>query len=332
METNKLVVLFAVAAMVAISLLASGCTQGGSLGASSQGRTVFTLTDAAADMGTVTSVKVTVDRLEVQHATKGWTTVSSVPYTYDLLQLKASGSQSLLADVKLDEGAYGQVRMHISKVMITDSTGEHEAKLPSSDLKIVGGFEVTQNSTTVVTFDFLADKSVHVTGNGKYILAPVVRMQGREEAEVDARERENVKVIGGRVRTDTEVGMDEDGVIGVGVGISTNANITIDGDRIFVHGENQNSNPGATANGNTVVVPVGGVISIGEQLPSGNGPGQEIGIDVTACTVLSNQEERLSCIAQWCGSENRDYTKCYTLVDNDDKLGCLNKCNPNSNI
>jgi len=325
METGKMALLFAVAAVMAISLFAAGCAQYGG-----QGRTVFTVADATSGMGTVTSVKVTVDRLEVQSAASGWVTVSSVPHTYDLLQLKASKSQSLMADVNLSQGSYGQVRMHISKVIITDSAGEHEATLPSGDLKIVGGFEVTPNSTTVVTFDFLADKSVHVAGNGKYILAPVVRMQGREGAEADASSREDVRVIGGRVMTDTEVGMDENGDVGVGKGIPANANITIDGSAIAVQGlyVNENESPPRACTSEAKVCPDGS--SVGRQ-----GPNCEFAAcpgGLAACTAISDQQERLSCIAMWCGSENRNYSKCYDLTDDNDRLGCLNKCNPNSNI
>lgn len=315
----KMPMFFAVAIVAAIMLFAAGCTQSGGTASPSQGRTVLTIADAAANMGAVTSVKVTVDNIQVQNASGGWITVSSSPYTYDLMQLRASGSQSLMADANLEAGTYGQVRLHISKVMVTDSTGEHEAVLPSGDLKIVGGFVVTPNSTTVVVFDFLADKSVHVTGNGKYILAPVVHMQGLEGAQVDASSRENVRVIGGRVRTDTQVGMDENGNVGVGRGIPADANITIDGGIIAVRGL-----VAAQPSSGNVQGQEGGIIL-------NVGVGQTAGTDVTACTAISDSSARLSCIAMWCGSENRDYKKCYNLADENDRLGCLNKCNPNQN-
>ncbi|MFA5929993.1 MAG: DUF4382 domain-containing protein [Candidatus Micrarchaeia archaeon] len=354
METKKMPLLFAFAVVAAISLFAAGCAQNGSGLSSGQGRAVFTVADAAADMGTVTSVKVTVDRLEVQHAASGWTTVSSTPYTYDLMQLRASKSQSLMADAKLEAGSYGQVRMHISRVTVTDSSGEHEAKLPSNDLKIVGGFEVKPNATTVVTFDFLADKSVHVAGNGKYILAPVVRMQGREDAEVDASSREDVKVTDGRVRTDTEVGMDAEGNVGVGAGIPANANITIDGGTIVVLGllPRACTADAKICQDGSVVGRQGpdcefaacpqGCSKEAKTCPGGSVVGRQ-GPDcefeacpkensLAACIAISSQPERLSCIAMWCGSENRDFNKCYNLTDENDKLGCLNKCNPNSNI
>lgn len=230
---------------VLILLFAAGCT--GSSGPQSTGRAVFTVTDAAADMGAVTSVKVTVDSLQVQSAAKGWITVASTPQTYDLLQLKASGMQSLLADANLENGTYGQVRMIISKVIVTDSSGDHVAKLPSGELKIVGGFTVLPNSTVAVTFDFLADQSLHVTGNGTYILAPVVRMQERAGAQVDTSSRENVRINGGRTGTDTEVGMDEDGNVGEGKRIAPGLNLTIREDGRIVG----TPSPNAAGNGNS---------------------------------------------------------------------------------
>ena len=87
METKKIAGLFVIAVVVAFAVLAAGCAQKASN--SSQGRAVFTVADAAADMGTVTRVLVTVDSLQVQNASGGWITVSSTPHAYDLLQLKA---------------------------------------------------------------------------------------------------------------------------------------------------------------------------------------------------------------------------------------------------
>ena len=53
--------------------------------------------------------------------------------------------------------------------------------------------------------------------------------------------------------------------------------------------------------------------------------------DVKVCTGLAARQDRFDCIAQWCGSAARDFTQCSSLTDYDDRLGCLNKCNPNSN-
>lgn len=219
----------AVFVLLAVVFVA-GCTQYGSNYATSgtTGRAVFGITDAATDMGSVTSVKVTIDSVRVQSATEGWITVSSTPKTYDLLKLKAEGTTSLLADAQLKEGSYQQLRLDISKVVVTDDTGDHETKLPSGELKIVGNFVVKSNSTATATFDFVADESLHVTGNGKYILAPVVQMETKEDSDVQVSSEDKIEIRNGRVLTNVKVGMDENGNVGIGLGISKNVNLSVD--------------------------------------------------------------------------------------------------------
>ena len=195
---------------------------------SSDGRVVFAVTDAAADMGAVTSVKVTVDSVKVHSETEGWVTVSSSQKTYDLLQLKAQGKQELLVDAQLKEGTYDQLRLDISNVIVTDASGSHEAKLPSGELKINGNLFVEANTTSTATFDFIADESIHVTGNGKYIMAPVVQVETKSDADAKIGNDNEVEIKGGSVRTNIKVGMDLDGNVGVNVRVPSNANITID--------------------------------------------------------------------------------------------------------
>ncbi len=207
---------------LAVLFLAIACAPAAGLG-----RAVFTITDAAANIGSVTSIKVTIDSVQVHSAEEGWVTVSSKTQTFDLLKLKASGTQALLADLSLKPGTYEQVRLEVTKVVVTDSTGDHTAKLPSGDLKIVGELKVNANSTSTAKFDFLADESLHVTGKGEYILAPVVHLETKEDVDVDDHDEEDVKVEHGKVHTDEEVGMDEEGNVGIGLKIKRELNLTI---------------------------------------------------------------------------------------------------------
>jgi len=216
-----------------LAVLLAGCA-GPSASPQGKGRVVFTMADAAADMGAVSSVKVTVDKVSVHSESKGWVDVSTSPKTYDLLKLKASGENALLADVQLDNGTYQQMRLHISKVIVTDASGDHEAKLPSGEVKIVGGLTVEPNSTSTATFDFIADESLHVTGNGQYVMAPVIQVETRDDADVEVESDGNVQISGGKVKTNTKVGMDIKGNVGVGLGIPASANLTIDGGVIVI--------------------------------------------------------------------------------------------------
>lgn len=225
--------------LLVVLLLTGGCTSTNVTvnppgNATATGRAVFVITDAAANMGTVSSVAVTVDSVQVHSASEGWVTVSSTPRTYDLLQLKAGNDMALLADVDLKEGAYEQARLDISSVIVTDAKGTHEAKLPSNELEIVGRLEVDANTTSTAKFDFIADESLHVTGKGEYVMAPVVQMETRQDADVEINSNSDVEVTGGVVTTNTKVGMDISGNVGVGLGIKANQNLDIEGGKIKI--------------------------------------------------------------------------------------------------
>jgi len=182
-----------------VLLLAFGC-----LGTSG-GRFVVAMTDAAADTN-ISSVKVTVESVSVHSAEKGWETISTTQHTYDLLQLKSEGAKVLLADVNLQPASYQQVRLNISKVVVTDSNGDHEATLPSEELKLVGGITIKANSTTVAVFDFDATKSIKTTGEGKYLLSPVVKLTTIEDAQVNMKSNNRIEVSGGTTNESATVG------------------------------------------------------------------------------------------------------------------------------
>src|SRR3989344_2846968 len=215
-----------------IAVLASACAQqvvdDTGTASTQQGRAVFAITDAAADMGIVSSVKVTVESIKVHSAAEGWVEVSSAQKTYDLLQLKAENKNELMADVQIDEGTYDQIRLGISSVVVTDANGTHEAKLPSNELKITGKLVVEANSTAAATFDFIADESLHVTGNGKYVMAPVVEFESRECADVSVQSNNRVEIRGGDIKTDVKVGMDISGNVGAGLKIPVGTELDLD--------------------------------------------------------------------------------------------------------
>lgn len=194
-----------------------------------QGRAVFTVTDAAADMTGVSSIMLTVDKLEAHDATEGWVTVSTTPKTYDLIKLKATDSAELLADAKLAAGTYDQIRLDISKVELTVNGKTQTAKLPSSSLKLVGNLTVTAGETTTVALDFMADKSLHLTGSGTYILTPVVRLLIKNAAGVKIDSDEKVEVKDGATETDETEGMDEKGEVKAGFELKDDLDIDADG-------------------------------------------------------------------------------------------------------
>jgi len=117
-------------------------------------------------------------RLEGTDSTEDWVTVNPDSATYDLLTLR-NGVFATLGSALLPAGHYTQIRLRLgpgSNVVVGGVT--YPLTVPSgmqSGLKIVGTFDLAANGLTDVVLDFDAQRSVVLTGNGKYLLKPVVR-------------------------------------------------------------------------------------------------------------------------------------------------------------
>ncbi len=195
-----------------------------------QGRTFFTLTDDKGNLSAVTSILVTINSIKVHSESQGWVTVSTKEQTYDLIQLNLQNVSVILADVQLKNDTYNQISLDVTKVIVTDANGSHEAKMPSSQLKIKEKFVVGLNSTSSVSFDIKAGESLHVTGNGLYILAPVIGFESREDVEVEKDSEEHIRIHGGDFISRTKIGTDVEGNVGENMKIDENSKLRIDSD------------------------------------------------------------------------------------------------------
>ena len=159
----------------------------------------------------------------------GTVVVSAETQTFNLLELKAGATLALVAQADIPAGTYNQVRLMVSKVEVVKSDGATaEAKLPSGELKIVGNIVVAEGANTNLTLDFLADKSLHMTGKGEFIFAPVVAMESRSNAEVAVDADRKVKVSGGKIDSNIKVGTDVDGSVRENFELDTTGGVTID--------------------------------------------------------------------------------------------------------
>lgn len=233
MKRNKKIIGFI---CVLLSMLLIVACSPGAEQTNREGRAVFILTDAAADMGAVTRVTVTIDSVSVLTEGGAWTKVNTKQQTYDLLALKASGTQVLLADYNLTPGVYRQMRLEVSRVIVTDASGDHTAKMPSGELKLVGKLVVNENSTSTARFDFIADESLHVTGNGTYIFAPVIQLETREKAHVEIKSSADFKTIvllkDGKINENIKLSMDVKGNVGEGLMVRKESKLSVVGDAI----------------------------------------------------------------------------------------------------
>ncbi|MBI2852036.1 MAG: DUF4382 domain-containing protein [Chloroflexi bacterium] len=113
-----------------------------------------------------------------------WISVLGKPPSFDLMDV--IGVTALLGSVNLTAGSFTQIRMDVDRVEVTTAAGDNfTAEVPSGKLKIVRPFSVTPGLRTVLTIDFDGEKSLVITGQGKAIFKPVVKLlvEGGKPAE-----------------------------------------------------------------------------------------------------------------------------------------------------
>ncbi len=115
-----------------------------------------------------------------------WMTVDIEPRVYDLLQLN-NGAEALLAEAEVEAGDLNAVRVILgsdNKVVVDGDT--LDLFVPSgsqSGLKIKINEDIDAGEEYELIIDFDASKSIVVTGNDKYILKPVIRVDLVEDED-----------------------------------------------------------------------------------------------------------------------------------------------------
>lgn len=125
--------------------------------------------------------RVAGDDEECEDDDKGeWYVVDIEPQVYDILQLQ-NGAEALLAELDIEAGELKEIRVILgdnNKVVVDGDT--LDLKVPSgasSGLKIKVRSEIEAGEFYDVVIDFVASKSIVRTGNGKYILKPVIKVK-----------------------------------------------------------------------------------------------------------------------------------------------------------
>ena len=143
------------------------------------GKLVMQLTDAPGL--NISEALVDISQIRVHYAcdeqngTNGtWIVISNETQTFDLIQLQ--NATDLLGEVNLTAGWYTQIRLSVDQALVTIDGEQHDLKIPSKNVKLITPFLVQDNQTLVLTLDFDVQKSVHVTGSGKYIMKPTIKV------------------------------------------------------------------------------------------------------------------------------------------------------------
>jgi Domain of unknown function (DUF4382) len=106
---------------------------------------------------------------------------------------KLNGPIDILGGGLLTAGHYTQVRLVVKKATVyfdvapdaaapactaaapvLTSTNKADLTIPSGEVKLNRGFDLAADGTTTIVLDFDGDKSIHQTGNGTYMMSPVV--------------------------------------------------------------------------------------------------------------------------------------------------------------
>jgi len=132
---------------------------------------------------TLDSVIICVTRVEVHKngsdSTSGWFVINDSTRYFDLLLL-TNGASAVLGDTSLAPGKYTQIRLIIGEgSYVIDQGVKHDLEIPSGSqtgLKLTHQFTIESGKLYELILDFNVEKSIIITGNGKYKLKPTIRV------------------------------------------------------------------------------------------------------------------------------------------------------------
>lgn len=147
---------------------------------SQNGRLKMYIVDSPA---TLDSVIICVTRVEVHKAgndsTSGWFIINDSTRYFDLLLL-TNGASAILGDSSLPAGNYTQIRLIIGEgSYVIDNGVKHNLEIPSgfqTGIKLIHQFTIEEGKLYELILDFNVEKSIVITGKGKYLCKPTIRV------------------------------------------------------------------------------------------------------------------------------------------------------------
>jgi hypothetical protein len=139
------------------------------------------------------AVLVTFSEVTAHRSESEWTTVpfagGATSRTCDLKKLE-NAQEDILGAGPLPAGNYTQVRLVVQSARIffdNPSAGPAcaptidapagtmaDVRIPSGEVKLNRGFQLTSEAVTTMLIDFDGDRSIHETGNGGFMMNPVI--------------------------------------------------------------------------------------------------------------------------------------------------------------
>lgn len=177
----KKVIILLIIIILGLNSLFSACIQRGS------GTLILQITDAPSDLN-ISKALITISTVQVHKANfggddndsednesdAGWFEIVNDSHTFDLIQL--IDVKEVFDEEILSAGWYTQIRLIVETALVTIDGIEYDLKIPSKKVKLISPFEIVANETTTLTLDFDIYRSIHQTGNNKYIMNPTIKI------------------------------------------------------------------------------------------------------------------------------------------------------------
>ena len=170
---KKIIAILAILSVLVLGIL-SGCLQKG------EGTLVLQITDAPGDLN-ITEALVTMSQVRVHYAginendTLGeWITIVNESQTFDLIALQ--DVTELFGTANLSAGWYTQIRLFVEQALVTIDGVQYDLEISSQHVKLIKLWKIVDGETLVLTLDFDVKKSIHETGNDKYIMKPTIKV------------------------------------------------------------------------------------------------------------------------------------------------------------
>ena len=177
--------------VVAIAV-AAACSGNNSPSAPSAGTGTLSVRLTDSPFSDAKAVLVTFSSVRAHRTDSDWTTVpfagGAGSRTCDLKKLQ--GPNDVLGSGALPAGQYEQVRLVVQSAALFFDNASAGApcaatipapagataplEIPSGEVKLNRGFELKEGAAMNMLLDFDGDKSIHQTGNGRYLMSPVI--------------------------------------------------------------------------------------------------------------------------------------------------------------
>ena len=167
------------AAAIATGALVTACSDGPTSPSGTGSNLRLMLTDAPAGVDQVNIYFTSVDAKPVGKPLEHLN-LELTNNPIDLLTLDDRVVGFAAGEVEPGEYEFVHINIDQDRSHLVENGVRKTLRIPSQEIKVVGGFSIDNDHITTLTLDFDADASLNKLGNGDWIMRPVVIIAGKE--------------------------------------------------------------------------------------------------------------------------------------------------------